>query len=147
MSPLFGNKGNKEEKAAQQAAASAEIERLCALPVADLAVDILATVNPSASGPHAGFPVHPCRTDIGSRWPPTPGLCRSASIDVPAIDLKPGVEGAPWARGGPGLPSNSRDHSALRPGHCAGSVRRCGDVAEKHSAVEVRGGGVAGELY
>ncbi len=38
MSPLFGN---KEDKAAQQTAAAVEIERLCGLPVAELATEIL----------------------------------------------------------------------------------------------------------
>jgi hypothetical protein len=46
MSPLFGN---KEEKAAQQAAAIAEIERLCGLPVADLAAEILPAWGPNGA--------------------------------------------------------------------------------------------------
>jgi hypothetical protein len=38
--------GNKEEKRAQEAAAAAEIKRLCALPVADLAAKVLAAYGP-----------------------------------------------------------------------------------------------------
>ena len=43
LSPLFGK---REEKAAQKEAARAEIERLCALPVADLAVEIMPAFGP-----------------------------------------------------------------------------------------------------
>jgi hypothetical protein len=38
MSPLFGNKA---EKAAAEAAAQTEVDRLSALPVADLAVELM----------------------------------------------------------------------------------------------------------
>jgi hypothetical protein len=48
MSPLFGNKA---EKAAQKAAASAEFERLNALPGPDLAVEVMPAFGPD--GPKA----------------------------------------------------------------------------------------------
>ncbi len=43
MSPLFGN---REEKAAQKDAARVEIERLCGLSVASLAVEIMPAFGP-----------------------------------------------------------------------------------------------------
>ena len=42
---MFGNK-NKEEKAAQDVAVSAEIERLISLPVADLAAEMMPAFGP-----------------------------------------------------------------------------------------------------
>jgi hypothetical protein len=47
VSPLFGN---KEEKAAQDAAAKAEADRLMALPVADLAAEMMDAFGPSGPG-------------------------------------------------------------------------------------------------
>jgi len=43
--------GNKEEKAAQDAAAKAEAERLTALPVPDLAEEIMAAFGPDGASP------------------------------------------------------------------------------------------------
>jgi hypothetical protein len=57
MSPLFGD---KDEMAAKRAAASAEIERLTALPARDLAAEILPLF--ASSGPPAG----PLRAREGS---------------------------------------------------------------------------------
>jgi hypothetical protein len=48
MSPLFGR---SDERAAQDAAAGAEFERLCALPVADLAAEILLAFGPDQERP------------------------------------------------------------------------------------------------
>jgi hypothetical protein len=51
MSPLFGNRG---EKAAQEAAAQAETDRLVALPVADLAAEIMRAFGPDGLETRAG---------------------------------------------------------------------------------------------
>jgi len=53
MSPLFGN---KQEKAAQKAAASAEIERLIALPAPDLAVELMPVFGPDGPPADRGNP-------------------------------------------------------------------------------------------
>jgi hypothetical protein len=57
MSPLFGNKVDKADKAAKEAAAAAECERLVGLPVADLAAEILPGFGPDgvlSSGRRSG---------------------------------------------------------------------------------------------
>jgi hypothetical protein len=53
MSPLFGN---REEKAARAAAGNAEVERLVALPVPDLAAEIMPAFGPD--GPKGHGPNH-----------------------------------------------------------------------------------------
>lgn len=65
MSPLFGK---SEEKAAQEAAALAELERLKGLPVADLAGELLPAFGPDGI-PHARAGVRPqqlCKWLMGS---------------------------------------------------------------------------------
>jgi hypothetical protein len=51
VSPLFGN---KEKKAAEEEAARAEFERLMALPVTALAVEIMPAFGPDGPRPSGG---------------------------------------------------------------------------------------------
>jgi hypothetical protein len=61
VSPLFGN---KDQKAAADAAAAAEVERLIALPVANLAADVMPAFTPGAIPGHG---VHIEKIGV-SRW-------------------------------------------------------------------------------
>jgi hypothetical protein len=54
VSPLFRNKEKKAERAAQEAAAKAETDRLAALPAQELAVEIMPAFGPD--GPGRGNP-------------------------------------------------------------------------------------------